>query len=201
MRLLVKRLIDILGSVLAMLLLALPCFLVALLIRIKLGRPILFTQLRPGLAEKPFRMIKFRTMADARDADGNLLADADRLSRFGQWLRATSADELPELWNVLTGSMSLVGPRPLLMEYLPLYSLEQNRRHEVKPGITGWAQINGRNAVAWDEKFALDVWYVDHRSVKLDLYILCMTLLKVLRREGINATGEATMPKFSGNVS
>lgn len=182
--------------VLAML--ALPLLLLACLIRYKLGRPILFHQARPGLHGQPFDMIKFRTMTDARGADGEPLPDRDRLTSFGNFLRATSLDELPELWNVLTGDMSLVGPRPLLMEYLPLYAPEQARRHEVRPGITGWAQVNGRNALTWEEKFRLDVWYVDHRSIRLDLKILWLTVRKVLSREGVNATGEATMQKFTG---
>lgn len=146
-------------------------------------------------------MVKFRTMTDARGADGQLLPDAERLTRFGRWLRATSLDELPELWNVLKGDMSLVGPRPLLMEYLPLYTPEQARRHEVKPGITGWAQVNGRNALTWEEKFTLDVWYVDNQSFWLDLKILALTVKKVLLREGISAAGEATMPRFQGSRS
>jgi lipopolysaccharide/colanic/teichoic acid biosynthesis glycosyltransferase len=169
------------------------------MVRRRLGSPVLFSQVRPGLHGKPFRMYKFRTMTDARDADGNLLPDAERLTDFGKWLRASSLDELPELINVLRGEMSLVGPRPLLMEYLPLYSPEQARRHEARPGITGWAQINGRNAISWDDKFALDVWYVDHQGVWLDVRILALTVWRVLRREGISAAGEATMPKFTGS--
>jgi lipopolysaccharide/colanic/teichoic acid biosynthesis glycosyltransferase len=193
-----KRLLDVTGA-LAGLLLLLPVGLtVAYLVRTRLGSPVLFVQTRPGLKGKPFRMYKFRTMTDARDADGNLLPDAERLPPFGRWLRASSLDELPELINVLKGEMSLVGPRPLLMEYLPLYSPEQARRHDARPGITGWAQINGRNAISWDEKFALDVWYVDHSGVWLDIKILALTVWRVLRREGISAAGEATMPKFTG---
>lgn len=195
----VKRTVDILISATALLLLAPVLAVVAWLIRRKLGSPILFSQLRPGLDGQPFRMVKFRTMTDARDNAGNLLPDTDRLPRFGRWLRASSLDELPELWNVLKGDMSLVGPRPLLMQYLPLYSAEQARRHLVKPGLTGWAQINGRNALTWDEKFSLDGWYVDHRSLSLDLKILCVTALKVIRRDGINAASDVTMPVFTGS--
>ena len=158
----------------------------------------LFRQIRPGLDGKPFEMVKFRTMRDAIDVDGNLLPDVERMVPFGNFLRSSSLDELPELWNVLRGDMSLVGPRPLLMEYLPLYSPEQYRRHEVRPGVTGWAQINGRNALSWEEKFKLDVWYVDHRSFWLDLKILFLTIKKVLLRDGISAEGEATMTKFTG---
>ncbi len=193
-----KRTIDLAVASLVLAMLALPLLLLACLIRYKLGKPILFHQTRPGLHGRPFDMIKFRTMTDARGADGEPLPDRDRLTSFGYSLRATSLDELPELWNVLTGDMSLVGPRPLLLEYLPLYSPEQARRHEVRPGITGWAQVNGRNALTWDEKFRLDVWYVDHRSIWLDVKILWLTVRKVLSREGVNATGEATMQKFTG---
>jgi lipopolysaccharide/colanic/teichoic acid biosynthesis glycosyltransferase len=172
--------------------------LLALLIRIRLGRPVLFVQVRPGLHGKPFRMVKFRTMTDKRDKHGRLLPDNIRLTRFGRILRSTSLDELPELWNVLKGDMSLVGPRPLLMEYLPLYSKEQYRRHEVRPGVTGWAQINGRNAISWEDKFKLDVWYVDNQSFGLDLKILVLTVKKVLIRDGISGQGEVTMSKFTG---
>jgi sugar transferase EpsL len=171
---------------------------VAVLVRAKLGTPVFFTQWRPGLHGRLFRLVKFRTMTDARDADGNLLPDAQRLTRFGRLLRATSLDELPELWNVLLGDMSLVGPRPLLTDYLELYSKEQARRHDVQPGITGWAQVNGRNLITWPEKFAYDVWYVDNWSLGLDLKILALTLLKVVRREGISATGSATAERFRG---
>lgn len=171
----------------------------AYLIKRKLGSPILFRQTRPGLHGKPFEMIKFRTMRDAVDSSGNTLPDSERMTPFGSFLRSSSLDELPELWNVLKGDMSLVGPRPLLMEYLPLYSPEQYRRHEVRPGVTGWAQINGRNAISWPEKFALDVWYVDNRSFWLDIKILFLTVKKVLVREGISAEDEATVTKFSGN--
>ncbi len=170
----------------------------SILVRIKLGSPIIFKQIRPGLNGCPFQMYKFRTMTDERDANGDLLPDAVRLTSFGRFLRSTSLDELPELWNVLKGEMSLVGPRPLLMEYLPRYTTEQARRHKVRPGITGWAQINGRNAIGWDEKFKLDVWYVDNQSLWLDLKILLLTVKKVFVREGISAEGEATMPKFTG---
>src|SRR5690625_769622 len=174
---------------------------IALLVRISLGKPVFFRQTRPGLNEQPFEMIKFRTMLDARDAQGNLLPNHQRLTRFGRILRATSMDELSELWNVLKGDMSLVGPRPLLMEYLPLYSKEQYRRHEMRPGITGWAQVNGRNAIDWEERFALDVWYVDNHSFLLDLKILFLTIKSVFQREGINEEGQATMSKFTGTKS
>ena len=194
-----KRLFDVVASACALLLLALPWLVVIWMVRRKLGSPVFFTQMRPGLQGKPFLMVKFRTMTDARGPDGALLPDADRLTPFGRFLRATSLDELPELWNVLKGDMSLVGPRPLLMEYLPLYSPEQARRHAVRPGVTGWAQVNGRNSLSWDDKFKLDVWYVDHRSLWLDLKILWLTVRKVLVREGISAAGEATMGKFTGS--
>jgi lipopolysaccharide/colanic/teichoic acid biosynthesis glycosyltransferase len=194
-----KRLFDLLVSLVGLLLLALPLLVLSFLVWHKLGGPVLFRQVRPGLHGRPFMMVKFRTMTDDRDDDGELMPDALRLNAFGRFLRASSLDELPELWNVLRGEMSLVGPRPLLMEYLPLYSAEQARRHEVRPGITGWAQINGRNAVSWDERFRLDVWYVNHRSFWLDLKILWQTVRKVVVREGISAHGEATMPRFTGN--
>ncbi|HQR03318.1 MAG: sugar transferase [Proteobacteria bacterium] len=193
-----KRLADLVAAALGLLLLAPLLIALGLLIRWRLGAPVFFRQTRPGLNGLPFRMIKFRTMCDTCGADGQPLPDAQRITPLGRFLRASSLDELPELWNVLRGDMSLVGPRPLLMEYLPLYSPEQARRHEVRPGITGWAQINGRNALCWEEKFALDVWYVDHRSLWLDLGILWATVRKVLKREGISAAGEATMPKFTG---
>ena len=195
-----KRLFDIFvaGSVLVF---AFPILaMLALLIRVNMGRPVLFRQLRPGLHGKLFGMVKFRTMRDAYDKAGIPLADAERITPFGRMLRATSLDELPELWNVLKGDMSLVGPRPLLMEYLPLYTAEQARRHDVRPGLTGWAQVNGRNALSWEEKFRLDIWYVDHRSFWLDVKILFMTVAKVLRRDGISAEGEATMTKFEGSA-
>ena len=195
-----KRFFDIAISFLAVVLLF-PLFaFVALSIRFKLGSPVLFCQNRPGIYGKPFTIFKFRTMTDARDARGNLLPDGERLTRFGRFLRSTSLDELPELFNVLRGDMSLVGPRPLLMAYLPLYSAEQARRHEVRPGITGWAQVNGRNALSWEEKFAMDVWYVDHHSLWLDVKILVLTVRKVLARDGISAAGEATMPPFTGST-
>jgi len=193
-----KRLIDVVVAGAALLLLSPLLLVTALLVRLKLGSPVLFTQVRPGLHGRPFRMIKFRSMTDARDAAGNLLPDAQRLPPFGRFLRASSLDELPELWNVLKGDMSLVGPRPLLMEYLPLYTPEQARRHEVRPGITGWAQVNGRNAIAWDDKFRLDVWYVDHRSLLLDLRIVTLTIAHVLRPRGISAPNSATAEKFTG---
>lgn len=194
-----KRIFDLILTFMALVVLAPVMIVVALLVAVKLGRPVLFSQIRPGMDGKPFRMVKFRTMTDARGADGELLADDQRLTAFGSFLRSSSLDELPELWNVLRGEMSLVGPRPLLMEYLPLYSAEQARRHEVRPGITGWAQVNGRNALSWTEKFALDVWYVDHRSLWLDLRILALTVRKVLIRDGISAEGHVTMEKFTGN--
>jgi lipopolysaccharide/colanic/teichoic acid biosynthesis glycosyltransferase len=194
-----KRLFDILAALIALLLLAFPLLFLACLIRHKLGSPVLFRQVRPGMNGQPFTMVKFRTMTDQRGSDGDFLPDAERLTPFGHFLRASSLDELPELWNVLRGDMSLVGPRPLLMEYLPLYTPEQARRHQVRPGITGWAQVNGRNAISWTDKFALDVWYVDHRSLWLDLQILWRTVRKVLVRDGISAAGEATMSKFTGS--
>jgi lipopolysaccharide/colanic/teichoic acid biosynthesis glycosyltransferase len=193
-----KRFFDFICAALGLLLLAIPFLLLVWRVRRELGSPVFFCQMRPGLHGRPFRMIKFRTMTDARGSDGRLLPDADRLTAFGRFLRASSLDELPELWNVLKGDMSLVGPRPLLVEYLPLYSRVQARRHDVRPGITGWAQVNGRNALSWDRKLELDVWYVDNRSLWLDLRILWLTLRKVLAREGISAPGEATMPRFTG---
>ena len=194
-----KRVIDATAALCGLVVLAPVVLVVAVLIRMKLGSPVLFRQVRPGLNGQPFEMIKFRTMRDAVDKHGNPLPDEERMTRLGHILRATSLDELPELWNVLKGDMSLVGPRPLLIEYLPLYSPEQYRRHEVRPGVTGWAQINGRNALGWDEKFTLDVWYVDNRSLWLDLKILLLTVKKVLVRDGISAEGEATMGRFQGN--
>ncbi len=195
-----KRPFDLLVALLTLLLLALPLLLLAGLIHRKLGSPVFFRQVRPGLNGKPFEMVKFRTMTDACGPEGALLPDAQRLTPFGRFLRASSLDELPELWNVVRGEMSLVGPRPLLMEYLPLYNPEQARRHALRPGITGWAQVNGRNAISWQDKFALDVWYVDHQSFWLDIKILWMTVRKVLVRDGISAEGEATMSKFEGNT-
>lgn len=194
-----KRVLDILVATAALVLLSLPLLMLFLLIRAKLGSPVFFYQTRPGMHGKPFCMVKFRTMTDARGPDGQLLSDAERLTSFGRFLRSSSLDELPGLWNVLMGNMSLVGPRPLLMEYLPLYSPEQARRHEVRPGITGWAQVNGRNAISWEEKFVLDVWYVNNQSLWLDIKILLLTVKKVLVREGISAAGEATMPVFKGH--
>ena len=196
-----KRLFDVVVSACALLVLALPLLVVIWMVRRKLGSPVFFTQVRPGMHGKPFKMVKFRSMTSERGTDGELLPDAVRLTPFGRFLRSTSLDELPELWNVLKGDMSLVGPRPLLMEYLPLYSPEQARRHEVRPGITGWAQVNGRNAISWEDKFKLDVWYVDHCSLWLDMKILWLTVKKVLVREGISAAGEATMGKFTGSKS
>lgn len=197
----IKRLFDIVASVCGLLFLSPVIAIVTWQIRRKLGSPVLFRQVRPGLYGKPFEMIKFRTMRDAVDTAGNPLPDSERMTPFGSFLRSSSLDELPELWNVLKGDMSLVGPRPLLMEYLPLYSPEQFRRHEVRPGVTGWAQINGRNALSWDEKFKLDIWYVDNRSFWLDLKIIFLTIKKVMVRDGINADGEVTMAKFTGRKS
>jgi lipopolysaccharide/colanic/teichoic acid biosynthesis glycosyltransferase len=179
----------------ALLVLALPMLAIALAVRLFLGRPVLFAQDRPGLGGRPFRLYKFRTML--RDlTNGEPVPDAHRMTRFGSLLRSTSLDELPELWNVVRGDMSLVGPRPLLMEYLPLYSAEQARRHEVRPGITGWAQVNGRNAIDWEERFALDVWYVEHRTFRLDMWILLRTIARVAQRSGVQQAGEATMRRF-----
>ncbi|KWT97590.1 MULTISPECIES: sugar transferase [unclassified Variovorax] len=193
-----KRIVDVVCAALGLLLLAIPLLWLIWRVRRELGSPVFFCQMRPGLHGRPFRMVKFRTMTDARGLDGRVLPDADRLTPFGRFLRASSLDELPELWNVLKGDMSLIGPRPLLAEYLPLYSRVQARRHDVRPGITGWAQINGRNTLSWDQKFELDVWYVDNRSARLDLRILWLTMRKVLARDGISASGEATMPRFTG---
>lgn len=194
-----KRLFDIVASASGLIILS-PVFLILVyLIRKNLGAPVFFTQERPGKDGKPFKMIKFRSMRDAVDKDGNPLPDSERLTPFGKKLRAASLDELPELWNVLKGDMSLVGPRPLLMSYLPLYNDFQFRRHEMRPGITGWAQVNGRNAISWDEKFAYDIWYIDHFSFWLDMKILFLTVKKVFIKEGISAEGEATMPYFTGN--
>lgn len=194
-----KRGFDIAASAIALVVFSPLILILALLVRSRLGSPVFFRQKRPGLHGRAFHMVKFRTMIDARGDDGMLLPDKERLPPFGRWLRSTSLDELPELWNVLRGDMSLVGPRPLLMDYLPRYSPWQARRHETRPGVTGWAQVNGRNALSWPEKFNLDVWYVDNRSFWLDLRILFLTLLSVLRRDGISATGEATMPGFRGD--
>lgn len=194
-----KRLIDILGSAIGLLLLAPVIAIVALLISKKLGSPVIFRQVRPGKNGIPFEMMKFRSMRDAVDAQGTPLPDSERMTPFGSLLRSSSLDELPGLWNVLKGEMSLVGPRPLLMEYLPLYSKEQYRRHDLKPGITGWAQVNGRNAISWEDKFKFDVWYVDNYSFWLDLKILFLTVKKVFVREGISAEGQVTMQKFTGS--
>lgn len=194
-----KRPTDILLSAIGLAVLAPVLAAVAVAVAVALGRPVFFRQVRPGFHGEPFRLIKFRTMLDSVDADGQPLDDAQRLTRFGRFLRASSLDELPELWNVLTGDMSLVGPRPLLMRYLPRYSPEQARRHDVRPGLTGWSQVNGRNALSWPDKLALDVWYVDHRSFRLDFRILLMTVAKVVSRSGIAAAGSETMPEFLGN--
>ena len=194
-----KRLFDLLTSALALIVLSPVLALTALLVRIQLGGPILFRQQRPGYKGRPFHIFKFRTMIDRFAPDGSLLPDAERLTRFGRVLRSTSLDELPELFNSLRGEMSVVGPRPLLMEYLPLYSAEQARRHDIPPGLTGWAQVNGRNALSWQDKFRLDVWYVDHWSFWLDLKIIFLTLVKVFQREGITQEGQATAEKFTGN--
>ncbi|WP_309381807.1 sugar transferase [Cerasicoccus frondis] len=193
-----KRLFDFVFALLLLLALWPVLLVLALLVRVKLGSPVLFRQPRPGLNGKVFELIKFRSMTDEKNSAGELLPDEERLTAFGTWLRATSLDELPELLNILRGQMSFVGPRPLLVRYLERYTPEQARRHEVRPGITGWAQINGRNAISWEEKFRLDVWYVEHQSFLLDLKILFSTLAKVIRREGISASGEATMPEFMG---
>ena len=194
-----KRIVDFSLSAMALVILS-PLFLVLVWqIRRNLGSPVLFTQARPGLGGRPFQLTKFRTMTYEEDVDGDLLPDPKRLTKFGGFLRSTSLDELPELWNVVKGEMSLVGPRPLLMEYMGLYSDEQARRHDVRPGMTGWAQVNGRNDLSWEEKFALDIWYVDNRSLALDFKILFMTIMKVLRRESISQDGEATMERFKGN--
>jgi lipopolysaccharide/colanic/teichoic acid biosynthesis glycosyltransferase len=194
-----KRVFDVLVAAVAATLLAPVVLAIAVVVRVHLGKPVFFVQERPGRHGVPFRMIKFRTMREAVDAQGRPLPDGERLTRLGKFLRATSLDELPGLWNVLRGDMSLVGPRPLLMEYLPLYNAEQARRHEVKPGITGWAQVNGRNALSWEEKFRLDVWYVDHASLWLDFKIMALTLWKTVGRDGINQRGHATMPDFLGS--
>ncbi len=194
-----KRLFDLIASALALIVLSPVMGLTALLVRINLGEPILFRQQRPGYKGRPFHIFKFRTMADRFATDGSLLPDSERLGRFGRVLRSTSLDELPELFNILRGEMSVVGPRPLLMEYLPLYSIEQARRHDMPPGLTGWAQVNGRNALSWQDKFRLDVWYVDHWSFWLDLKIIILTLVKVFKREGITQEGQVTAEKFTGN--
>lgn len=194
-----KRLFDLIVATFLLFLFFIPLLILSLIIRWKLGSPILFYQMRSGLNGRPFKMIKFRTMTNQFDSDGSLLEDKYRITSLGGFLRATSIDELPELWNVLSGDMSLVGPRPLLMEYLPLYTKGQARRHDVRPGITGWAQIHGRNAIGWEEKFKLDVWYVDNHNLWLDFKILCLTAKKVMLREGISAVGEVNMPPFQGS--
>ena len=194
-----KRIIDLVLILFSLPLLLPLCIFVACLVRFKLGSPILFRQVRPGKDAKPFEMIKFRTMTSEQNSNGELLPDSVRLTKFGQVLRSSSLDELPELWNVVRGDMSLVGPRPLLMEYIPLYSREQARRHVVRPGVSGWAQVNGRNAISWEEKLKLDVWYVDNYSFLLDIKVIFLTLKKVSARDGISADGEVTMPKFTGS--
>lgn len=194
-----KHILDISVSIIALIILLPIIIIFCILIRLKLGSPIFFTQVRPGLHGKPFKMIKFRTMTDVRDENGNLLDDSQRLTPFGKLLRSTSIDELPELINVIKGDMSLVGPRPLLMEYLPLYSEHQHKRHLVRPGITGWAQVNGRNAISWEQKFDYDVWYVNNQSLLLDLKILALTVKKVLVREGISAEQHVTIERFKGS--
>ena len=195
----IKRLLDIVIASIALILLSPVYFIVARKVKNNLGSPVLFRQVRPGLHGKPFEMIKFRTMKDAVDANGNPLPDSERLTPFGKMLRATSLDEMPELWNVIKGDMSIVGPRPLLMEYLPLYNAEQAKRHDVRPGITGHAQVNGRNAISWEKKFELDTWYVEHQSLWLDFKIMLKTIQKVIAKDDISAEGEATMSKFTGS--
>jgi len=195
----VKRVFDFVLSSVALLVLFPVIIIVVVLIAFNMGRPVIFKQVRPGLEGRTFKMSKFRTMTDAKDDQGKLLPDSERLTAFGQFLRSSSLDELPGLWCVLKGDMSLVGPRPLLVEYLPLYSDEQAKRHDVRPGITGWAQVNGRNAISWDDKFKLDVWYVENQSFWLDIKILLLTVKKVFVREGISAEGEVTMSKFTGS--
>ncbi|ROM51115.1 MULTISPECIES: sugar transferase [Pseudomonas] len=197
----IKRGFDLFAALLGLILLSPVIAIIAWNIRKKLGSPVLFRQVRPGRNGKPFEMIKFRTMRDAHDANGEPLPDSQRMTAFGSFLRSSSLDELPELWNVVKGDMSLVGPRPLLMEYLPLYSAEQYRRHEVRPGVSGWAQVNGRNAIEWEEKFKLDTWYVDNQSFWLDMKVIFLTVKKVLVRDGISAEGEATASKFTGSKS
>ncbi|WP_277986424.1 sugar transferase [Aliivibrio finisterrensis] len=194
-----KRLFDILASLSALTLLSLVIAITAFFIQKKLGSPVLFRQVRPGINGKPFEMLKFRSMKDATDEQGNTLPDSERLTSFGMKLRSTSLDELPGLWNVLKGDMSLIGPRPLLVEYLPLYNQEQAKRHNVRPGITGWAQVNGRNAISWEEKFKLDVWYVENQSFWLDIKILLLTVKKVFVKEGISADGHVTIEPFKGS--
>lgn len=194
-----KRIFDVIASLFALLFLGPVIMLLSIIVVVKLGRPVLFKQKRPGLKGNIFEMMKFRSMRDAVDKQGNILPDSERLTSFGKKLRSSSLDELPGLWSVLKGEMSLVGPRPLLVEYLPLYSKEQARRHDVKPGITGWAQVNGRNAISWEDKFKFDIWYVDNQSFWLDIKILFLTVKKVLVRDGVSAEGEVTMSKFTGS--
>ena len=194
-----KRILDIMCSFFGLIFFAPILLILTYLIRKNLGSPVIFSQIRPGLDGKPFKMYKFRSMKDAVDENGVPLPDLERLTPFGQKLRSSSLDELPELWNVLKGDMSLVGPRPLLMEYLPLYTKEQYRRHNLRPGITGWAQVNGRNAISWEDKFILDVWYIDNQSFKLDMKILLVTIKKVFIKEGVSASGEVTISKFTGS--
>lgn len=194
-----KRFLDVLLATVLLLILVLPLLLLTGLVRWRIGTPVFFRQKRPGLGGRPFEIVKFRTMTNGRDGQGGLLPDEVRLTRFGRFLRSTSLDELPELWNVLKGDMSFVGPRPLLTEYLSLYNEKQARRHEVRPGLTGWAQVNGRNAISWEQKFEYDVWYVDNRSLWLDTQILWLTVFRVLRREGISQQGSVTMTRFTGS--
>lgn len=194
-----KRCFDVLVSALLLIILAIPMLIIAVLVRVKIGKPVLFSQQRPGRHGKIFLMVKFRTMSEDRDPEGVLLEDALRLGSFGRFLRSTSLDELPELWNVVKGDMSLVGPRPLLVKYLDRYTERQARRHHVRPGLTGWAQVNGRNALSWEDRFDLDLWYVENQSLKLDIQILCLTVKKVFLREDICAAGEATMAEFMGS--
>lgn len=195
-----KRLIDILASLLLLLLLSPLLLVVSLMVLVNFGAPVTFSQLRPGLGGRLFRLVKFRTMTQQRGSDGELLPDEQRLTKFGRMLRASSLDELPELWNVLKGEMSLVGPRPLLPQYLDRYTARQSKRHDVRPGITGWSQVNGRNSVDWDTRLEMDVWYVEHQSITLDLKILAMTVATVLKRSGVSAEGHATMPEFTGQA-
>ena len=196
----IKRLVDFFVANICIIVLIPLFFILYFLILWHIGQPVIFVQIRPGLKGKPFKLYKFRSMTNNKDAKGNLLSDAERLNIFGRFLRASSFDELPTLWNVIKGDMSLVGPRPLLMEYLPLYNKNQKRRHEVKPGITGWAQVNGRNAISWEKKFDFDIWYVDHHTFWIDLKIIVLTLKKVFLREGITESGQVTMSKFTGNT-
>lgn len=194
-----KRLVDISGSIMALAIFSPIIIMIMMAVKFGMGGPVFYRQARPGKDGQPFEIVKFRTMSDNVDGNGAPLPDSERITGMGQFLRSSSLDELPELWNVLKGEMSLVGPRPLLMEYLPLYSPEQAGRHKVRPGLTGWAQVNGRNAISWDDKFALDLWYIENQNLALDLKIIWMTIRKVLKRDGISAAGEATMPKYKGH--